>query len=382
MSAHNERAHAILGASSSSRWINCPGSVRLIAQAPKSESGEAAALGTAAHDLAEKCLLQDKNAADFMGEKINGFKVDLDMVMAVQVYVDLIREEADGLQVDVEKRFNLEWVYKGMFGTNDASFGEPFGTLRIYDYKHGAGLAVEAVGNTQMLYYALGAAYDPESGELEDYENIEMTIVQPRAYHEDGPIRRWTISREELVEWIEKFREYAKRTEDPNAPLNPSVDACRWCDAAGICPAQYDRAQEVAKTDFSETLPNAEAITLEQAGKVLEHKKMLMDFIEACEKRLEEEVLTNRKSVPGVKVVKKRGATIWNDADLTEKTLYKKHGDKIFKKTLLTPNQMETAIGKDAVKNLCQKVEGGFTVASVNDRRKEIVLDPAEDFKE
>ena len=39
--AHEERAHSILGASSSSRWLNCPGSVSLSAAVP--ERGETGA---------------------------------------------------------------------------------------------------------------------------------------------------------------------------------------------------------------------------------------------------------------------------------------------------------------------------------------------------
>ena len=382
MSAHNERAHAILGASSSGRWLKCPGSVRLNEQAPPQKFSEYAALGTAAHDLAEKVLkTKTKNAIDYKGKKINSFEVDLDMIQAVQVYVDLIREESKGFEVDLEKRFSLEWLHKGMFGTNDASFGEPFGTLNIYDYKHGAGIAVEAENNTQMLYYALGASYDPDTKDLEDYEEIRMVIVQPRAFHEDGPIRSWTISRDELLEWKEKIKAGAIATEDPNAPFNPSDDACRWCNAAGFCPALNQKTQEIAKTDFGDTLPDAEAITIEQAAKVVAHKKMLSDFVEACEARIEEEMITNKKTLKGLKVVRKRGATIWNDEGMAEKVLAKEYGDKIYNKKIKTPNQMEKALGKDATQDLFQKVEGGFTIAPESDRRKEVNLDPKLDFE-
>lgn len=381
MSQHNERAHAILGASSSKRWLQCPGSIRMIAQAPESKPSAYAELGTAAHDLSEKCLLEGKDAIDYIGKKINGFEVDLDMIEAVQVYVDLIRKESKGFKVDIEKRFSLEWLHKGMFGTNDASFGEPFGTLNIYDYKHGAGVAVEAEGNTQMIYYALGASYDSDIDDLEDYEKIRMTIVQPRAFHEDGPIRSWTITRDELLEWKDKLKAGAIATEDPNAPLNPSNDACRWCNAAGFCPALNEKAQEIAKTDFADTLPSVDVISIEQASKVVAHKKLLTDFIDACEARLEEEMITNKKPVEDLKVVKKRGSTIWNGEEMVSQVLEKKYGDQIFNKKLKTPKQMEKVATKEELKDLCQKVEGGFTIAPLSDRRKEVVLDPVKDFE-
>ena len=49
------RAHAVLSASSSSRWLACPPSALLNADAPDSSS-EAAEQGTAAHALAEHKL--------------------------------------------------------------------------------------------------------------------------------------------------------------------------------------------------------------------------------------------------------------------------------------------------------------------------------------
>ena len=55
--AHAERAHALLSASSAHRWINCTPAPYLEAQHPDTSS-DAAAEGTAAHELAEHKLRQ------------------------------------------------------------------------------------------------------------------------------------------------------------------------------------------------------------------------------------------------------------------------------------------------------------------------------------
>ena len=47
-----ERKHALLGASSSDRWLNCPPSLRLCENFPDSGSSYATE-GTAAHELCE-----------------------------------------------------------------------------------------------------------------------------------------------------------------------------------------------------------------------------------------------------------------------------------------------------------------------------------------
>ena len=49
---HEERTHALFGASSAHRWLSCPGSLLLEKDFPDTKS-EAAAEGTLAHELAE-----------------------------------------------------------------------------------------------------------------------------------------------------------------------------------------------------------------------------------------------------------------------------------------------------------------------------------------
>lgn len=93
-----EIAHAILGASSASRWLNCPGSVRLTKDLPD-QSSPYAALGSAAHELCDICLNDGSDAASHTGEHITAkgeeFEVDAEMASAVQIYLDYVREILD-----------------------------------------------------------------------------------------------------------------------------------------------------------------------------------------------------------------------------------------------------------------------------------------------
>ena len=59
-------AHSRIGASSMHRWSACPGSV-VLSEGIESRSSDDAKLGTAAHALAEACLNQGLDAADFRG---------------------------------------------------------------------------------------------------------------------------------------------------------------------------------------------------------------------------------------------------------------------------------------------------------------------------
>lgn len=176
--------HSHIGASSAYRWMACPGSVRLCAAVPKRTTAYASE-GSAAHALCERCLRDGSDPAEHFGEVIaadgSEFTVDEKMVAAVTVYVDKVRGDLKkfGGRLNIEKSFDLSWLYPGMFGRNDSSI-EPdgvFGTLRVYDYKNGK-KPVFAEANSQCMYYALGAL-----GEKNPYcvDRVEVTIIQQNA---------------------------------------------------------------------------------------------------------------------------------------------------------------------------------------------------------
>lgn len=123
--------HAQLGASSMARWAitegGCPGSVRLSEGLPDTETA-AAREGSAAHALAEHCLLSGDDPfewldADHPVEEYQDIAIDVDMVDAVTVYVDYVRSICPKIrETMVERRVSLEklgpWA-EGMFGTAD-----------------------------------------------------------------------------------------------------------------------------------------------------------------------------------------------------------------------------------------------------------------------
>lgn len=378
------KAHAVLGASSSKRWIECPGSIHLSKKAPKGKASSFAMEGTAAHELGERGLKSNTNAADYAGSTIGGFKVDEEMIDAVQMYLDVVREDlSPNKTLMIEKRFNLSWLYPGMFGTNDACIAEDFGVLRVYDYKHGAGIAVDVVSNTQLLYYAIGAAFDHSVKAFHDYLEIEMIIVQPRAIHSEGPIRRWTISLTELKKWAVFLREAAIKTKDLNAPLHVG-EHCRFCPALPICPKQYEEAQALAKNDFSNELPSPSTLSVEEIAKVIEAESRLKAFIESC-KSYAKDAMLKGDMIPGLKLVRGRGSRVWFNEEETIKVAedFKLKEDDIYTPRLLkSPAQLEKKLGKLAVKELIVKREGGILIAPQNDNRKEVVINAALDFKE
>ena len=261
---HSARAHAILSASGTYRWWNCPGSITLT-RGMHSASSKYAEEGTAAHEVANLCLEQGMDAIEMAGRMIGagshefegilieipGVEVTIEMAEAVQVYLDKCRSfrAEDGWECYYERRFTLARFNPpcDMFGTADfIAVNRKLGLLAIVDYKHGQGITVEAEGNPQLRYYGLGALCAlPDDVVI---ENVEMHIVQPRGRGEPIKTAR-TMGVVALMEWSIELIERARYALDPSAPLEAGT-WCRFCPASGRCPAQTDGALRVAQNEF------------------------------------------------------------------------------------------------------------------------------------
>ena len=371
--------HAILGASGAHRWLNCPGSIRKSKNAPKRPGSIYAQEGTSAHSLAEECLKGKngfKHANDFVNQSFDGHFADFAMCDAVQVYVDEIQKtinENPGSSIEIEKKFDLSWLHPGMFGTNDCSLYSPlYGKLFIFDYKHGQGISVEAENNVQLMYYALGAYHNLKEVGL-TVDKIEMVIVQPRAPHKAGPIRRWEIDVDDLKDWTKKLKDGALATEKPDAPCFAG-DWCRWCHASGSCTAIHDKALSVAQAEFSGKvikLPEPGTLTDEQIGKILNFTPIIQMWLKSIHAHIQSTLETGGK-FEGFKLVQGKTNRRWVDEkEVTKK--FKKF-DIFTDPKLKSPAQLEKikGIGKKGIEGLWEKPEGKKTMAPSHDKRPEV----------
>ena len=151
--------HAILSASSSERWINCPPSARLCENYPDKGS-DYAAEGTDAHTLCEYRLklalgLPTKDPIEDLG----WYNEEMEECAAaytayVMELVEAAKQSGSTPTVLIEQRVDFSrWVESG-FGTADCVVIADR-ILNIVDYKHGQGVEVSAVENSQMKLYAL-----------------------------------------------------------------------------------------------------------------------------------------------------------------------------------------------------------------------------------
>lgn len=370
--------HSLNSPSSFSRRIGCPGSANMEKDLPE-ESSIYAAEGTAAHALGEKCLLSNTEPEEYLDQQIEGFLVCPEMIGAVKEYVDYCRPLlGDHL---VEYKFDLPFLGPEEKGTSDFTAVHN-GILHVVDYKHGKGVPVDAIGNIQGLCYGLGAA---KYFEKEDWHTLRITIAQPRAYHDDGPIRWWDVPRNELVDYMVDFAYHAKATEDPNAPLNVG-DWCRFCKAKPTCPAQLKFAEEAMEMDFAEPTSKPtpiEFLTDEQLADLVLNKVKFIEQWCASIKDHAQRRAEGGNALPGTKLVATREVRMWKDKDQAEKALRGKYGDQVYKKSFMSAPQVEKAIGKKEFENvsfLVDKVSTGVTLVPESDPRESVRQSVEDEF--
>ena len=242
------KAHAILSASSSHRWLNCPPSARLC-ETYEDKGSDYAAEGIDAHSLCEyKFRIALGMEATDPTEHLTWYNEEmLDCANGYASYILELMEAAKETCADpvvlIEQRVDFSrWVEQG-FGTSDAIIISD-GTLHVVDYKHGLGVLVDADNNPQMMCYALGALELFDA--IYDIDTVAMTVYQPRRQN----VSTFEMSKDDLYRWAEEVLK-------PTAELAFSGDGnflcgewCGFCKAKHECRARAEANLMLAQYDF------------------------------------------------------------------------------------------------------------------------------------
>lgn len=374
-------AHSKLGASSYSRWgrNGCPGSVKESEGLENVES-EYAKEGTLAHSIAERMLRGEK----FSETELNTLPDD--MVEAITVYLDFVNGHRNPhWQRWIERKFDLTHYHPKFFGTADCVLYHPGNKyLTVIDYKHGKGHAVDVEEdgqpNGQLMYYALGALHELKLS----VKAIELVIVQPRAYHADGPVRNIMTTPVDVIDYVSNLIEDAAVTELENPPLK-SGDHCRWCPARNVDPLTGDiRCREIrGKPEIFMRENPFQALTAQtgydpaKLSILLQNLPVMEDYIKAVREFAYREA-TDGRVPPGFKMVDKRAYRKWASEEKAEFTITQAtelNEDDFYTKKFKTVPQVEALLGK---KNFAQferlvvAESSGKTLVPDSDKRKEV----------
>lgn len=241
--------HALLSASSSHRWLNCPPSARLCEQY-EDKGSDYAAEGTEAHALGEYKL---KTALGIKAKDptpaLTRFSEEMDeCANSYAAYILELVETAKQTCADpvvlIEQRLDFSKYVEEGFGTGDCVIIAD-GTLHIVDYKHGKGVLVEAADNPQMKLYALGALELFDG--IYDIDKVSMTIYQPRRDN----ISTHTVFKESLYQWAEEVLKPTAEIAYAGKGEYNCGEWCQFCKAKYECRKRAERNMELAKLEFS-----------------------------------------------------------------------------------------------------------------------------------
>lgn len=360
MANHKARAHAVLSASSSARWLKCPPSA-VAAQLYPNADTEFTREGTLAHEVAEQVV----SSGGIAGSWPEG--VTDEMLQCALEYRDYIQEliTDDNAVVLLEQRLDFSpWVPDG-FGTGDCIIIQG-NRLDVVDYKYGKGVAVSAEGNSQMRLYGLGALND--FGDIYDIEEVRMHIFQPR-------INNISMERMEdcqLLSWGNDVRPIAKLAAEGKGDLC-SGEHCRFCPHAGVCPKLSADCMKVVELHGGKAA--VPTLAAWQVAEILGRESTITAWLKAVKEKALSDMLSG-EAVPGYKVVEGKSSREWADEHQVEECL-KSQGftpDQYTKTEILSPAQMEKSISKKTVSTLLGPLltvkPGSPTIAPEGDKRK------------
>ena len=362
---HEDRAHALLSASSAHRWLSCPASA-VAAEAYPEQDTEFTREGTLAHEVAEatvRAAIESKPLNFTVPEGLT-----TEMLNCADEYRDYIleqRKEADAV-VLLEQRVDFSpWVPDG-FGTADCIIIQG-DTMDVIDYKYGQGVAVYATDNPQMKLYGLGALND--YGFAFNVQKVRLHIFQPRI--NNISVDELTVA--DLMTWAEKtVKPIAEKAAKGKGGYNAGA-WCKFCPHAGRCKTLTKTCTEYVEThSLRVAVP---VLAPHEVAEVLAMEPLVSLWL----KRVKDQAMTtlmNGGEVPGYKIVEgKQGNRKWT-ADFQVLEALKAAGysqEDITKTELLSPAAMDKAIGKKKVAELLEqyidRAPGAPTLAPESDKR-------------
>ena len=362
--------HAKLSPSAAARWIQCPGSVSLEAIVGYKPQHKAAAdEGTMQHLLLEAYFRDDADPVSFVGKKLIGVEVTADHAAMVQTAIDWLLDyrRTRACRFESEARMHVYRAFervgpKEIFGTADITGHRGADEALVFDYKGGFH-PVDVETSHQLRLYAIGLQAQNEW----KFPSVRLVIFQPRA----GGASEMVLSRGELRNLVPFYQGAIDKALGDGAPLNPSEDACRFCPAAGACPALQQQAIDAVKQEFK----NPVLLTREEIAAILAQAPRIRAALDAVESHAVQTMQAGI-SIPGFKLVAGDAHRKWKDGvedKLKALALAAGHTyGEMAPRKLLTPAQMDKLLGKDFAPKLAKfwvKPPGKPVLTTEDDRR-------------
>lgn len=336
--------HAFLPPSGAAIWVKCAAAPSMWQRYPEPEDSIESMEGTAAHWAFEQLFagqpidvgLVAPNGVVLVEEMIEGAYLFYETVMAA------CGTEHPG-DIRVEHTLAIPRVHGNNWGTPDAFYPEDtMLTLHLFDYKFGHEY-VDEFENWQLINYAAGLfdLYQID-GKADEWTTVTMTIVQPRCYHRDGPVRRLTVRASELRGHINQLRMAAEAAHEANpvATVNPK---CKHCSGRHACEPYQRSALQAADLSMRSVPLDLTPVAMGLELAMLKRAQAAMDGrISGLEASIDAQIRQGQR-VPGWCLEPTEGRTAWSVPAQEVAILGDMYGVALRKDAVITPKQAEKA---------------------------------------
>ena len=337
-------------------YNGCPGSVQMTQgyeHPVRPESTE----GTAAHEVGMLMLKRFAQQAvtpipaDYIGRVMSkGIVVDEEIYESAEIYAldvaAVIRTTRvfGGEYLGIESALEMPSIGSDCGGTCDSwIYVTSPQHIYLWDFKHGHGI-VDAFENWQCLCYLQGIVDRFKIDGAQDQTiTVHIRIIQPRAYHQDGPVREWVFKLSDVRGHFNTLIANAVLARAPK-PLIRSGDQCRYCEARHECvtarKSGMDLYEQVADGGHPEKMSN------EALGSFYACIQRAQDQIKYLESGIGEEIKARLKAgqiIPGYGVELAYGRETWNVPPAEVIALGELSGVSLRKEDVITPTQAKKA---------------------------------------
>lgn len=318
---HGARKHAKYSASNAHRFVRCRGQVLFAQAIGPAPDNEHSLEGTRAHELLQMSLLGKKVDKDATPEMLEAFEYVHDFIE------NLFIARGPHLVICVEQPYTFPQTVvppEDASGIADLTIIDHMESEAwVVDFKYGKGIAVEARGNLQLAFNAVGLLW------RQPIARVNFVIIQPRIkHHREGPVRTWSCGPLEIAEYqaeieaairaAEEF-ETACMTEifpEPGQGLTAG-EWCRYCPAESACPARERQALAVVPSAHTVrdlrgvVLPEPADLGLDRIALILESADALTDWLNRIEAYAKQQAMAG-VSIPGHKLAEAQARRQWH----------------------------------------------------------------------
>ncbi len=357
-------AHAFDAPSAAHIWRHCGLYPTMAKRFPDVGDDEASRRGTASHWVGVE--LHHRRPVTVGTPDPHGTICDLEIIETGEHFASALHGDATW---QLEKRIVSKVIHEwANWGTPDAwRFG---GTvLDIMDFKGGHEF-VEVWRNPQLINYFALIWREYFEGKLDDTQvTVRFTIVQPNAFHKDGPVRTWEVKASDLRGEVNVLRTAAEGTTVPEPKAKPGPH-CKHCPGRHACEALERASMDIVERTYA---GNVVDVPLPAQARELAWSLAARDTLNAFITGREQVIdmaIRGGQRVPGFALEQGEAREKWTVPPAQVIATGQMMGVNLAKPDAITPNQARAAgMPADMVATIAARPPGAFKLKQVQSER-------------